>query len=158
MAVIYAITCIQTGKAYIGCTAGKIAKRMREHRCLLRAGRHYSPKFQSEWDRHGEQSFAITQLVFLGHNVTLDVKRKAEQKWIDQYLGKGLLLNEATVSFAPMAGAIIKGIEAARTVAGKRWTPEANRKRSEAQKGIPKGHGAKISATKKAKKLASLMS
>lgn len=156
MATVYAVVCNLSGKAYVGYTSGKLSKRLREHRCLCNTKKHHSPKFQEEAELYGFESFSIISLQEVDHNTTLEVKRKVELKWIEFYDEKGLLLNEAKISFAPTPDATRKGIEAARKATGRRWTPEANRLRSEAQKGIPKNHGAKISATKRAKKLALL--
>lgn len=153
MAVVYAVVCSMSGKAYVGYTGGKLSKRLREHRCLCNIKKHHSPKFQEEAELYGFESFSIISLQEVDNNTTLETKRKAELKWIEFYDEKGLLLNEAKVSFAPTPEATRKGIEASRTVAGRRWTAEANKARSDAQKGIPKNHGAKISATKRAKKL-----
>ena len=152
MATIYAFECIVTGKAYIGCTASKLNKRAREHRCLLKNGKHTSPLLQIEWDMHGEPNFEMKKLE-TGEWVTLDQKRNAEQRWMDLYAATGRLCNAAEKSFAPSNDAIAKGVANAHNERGNRWTEEANLRRSLTQKGIPKGHGAKISATKRARKV-----
>lgn len=69
---------------------------------------------------------------------------------MDRYDGR--LYNRHRVSFSLLPEAKAKGVLAAHKERGLRWTPEANLKRSLAQKGKPKGHGAKISATKRAKR------
>jgi hypothetical protein len=71
---------------------------------------------------------------------------------MDNYASNGLLYNEHRISMRPSDAAIQRGVANAHLSPGKRWTVEANEKRSLAQKGIPKGHGAKISATKRAKR------
>jgi tRNA(His) 5'-end guanylyltransferase len=73
---------------------------------------------------------------------------------MNRYDGLGLLYNKAIVSFELKPEWATKGVENSRHSVGNRWTPEANMKRRLAQLGKPKGHGAKISATKQAKKLA----
>ena len=152
MAVIYAVTCSQTGKAYIGVTAAKLAKRFREHKSLAKSGKHYSQEFSEEWRKYGDRAFTISVLEVVKEPAGLAEKREAEQRWLDAYSSKGLLLNALKISFGQSPEVIARAIEASRHVAGNRWTPEANRKRSEAQLGSPKGHGAKISATKQAQK------
>lgn len=156
MAVIYALTCIVTNKSYVGCTKGKPAKRFREHRCLLNAKQHSCKEMQSDWNSHGNEGFRLDVLQDLGANASLERKRNSELSWMDKLAEAGRLYDQSRISFAPTPEATAKGIEASRHVAGNRWTPEANRMRSEAQKGIPKGHGAKISATKQARKAALL--
>lgn len=153
MVVVYAITNTVTGNAYIGCTKAKLSKRLREHRCLLKGGRHTSKAMQEEHDRFGIDAFSASVLQDLGSNVKLEVRRAAEQKWMDRYLSAGMLLNSNPMAFEFPPGAKELGAEASKSSPGQRWSAEANRKRSEAQKGKPKGHGAKISATKRAKML-----
>jgi hypothetical protein len=150
MVTIYGLECAVTGEAYVGCTAGKIGKRMREHRCLLKSGRH-SRRLQEAWNNHAG-SFQMKTLEILPENVSVIVKRERELSWMRKYSVQGLLLNEEIISFQPPAGAQAKAA-AARVSKGYRQSPESNLKRRLAQLGKPKGHGAKISATKQAKKL-----
>lgn len=152
MAIIYALIHAQSFKHYIGCTKGKLAKRMREHRCLLNAGKHTCKPLQEDWTRYGESAFVAKIYDELPPDASLRDKRGRELYRMNALKDAGLLYNEHIVSFAPTPEATRKGIEASRHVAGNRWTPEANLKRSLAQKGKPKGHGAKISATKRARK------
>jgi tRNA(His) 5'-end guanylyltransferase len=105
------------------------------------------------WAEYGDDCFKAVSLELLADDSTLQQKREAELRWITRLSTDGLLLNKAVISFAPTPEATRKGIEASRHVAGNRWTPEANEKRRLAQIGVPKGHGAKISATKQARKL-----
>ena len=154
MAKIYALQCTVNGKSYIGCTTGNLPKRMREHRCMLRKGIHHSPKLQDDWNALGEQVFEMKLLQTLSDGATLTEKRKGELAWIKYHAERGLLYNANLESFAPTEAARRKGIELSKHVAGNRWTPEVNEKRRLAQLGKPKGHGAKISATKRARKQA----
>ena len=150
MVTIYAIKCLVNGKAYIGCTAGSLAKRMREHRCLLRAGKHKCSALQSDWKSYGEGAFfAFTHQGLSAP--TLEEKRVAEIRWMREYAAHGLLYNEHIISFRPCDEAIRNGVANAQKNPGNRWSPEANEKRRLAQLGKPKGHGAKISATKRAR-------
>jgi group I intron endonuclease len=151
MAVIYAVVHTESGKSYVGSTAAKPAKRFREHRCLLNNGKHTSVKIQSDWTLYGPGAFHFEVLEDLGHNVSFERKRAAEQKWMDAMDAKGLLYNTYKSAFKMSREVWWMGVQASRGVAGNRWTPEANKKRSLAQLGKPKGHGAKISATKRAR-------
>ena len=148
MPMIYAIVNKSNGFAYIGCTKGKLNKRMREHRCLLNQGKHLATQMQADWDRDGEEGFDIIEVEKLADDASVLDKRVRELYWMQRYQDK--LYNAHQVSFAPTKAAIAKGVANAHKEPGNRWTEEANRKRSEAQKGKPKGHGDKISATKKA--------
>lgn len=150
MVTVYALRCEATGEAYIGCTAGKLGKRMREHRCLLKAGKHNS-RLQERWNQHGPSGFRMVVLESLPKNIGLIQKRERELFWLRSYSSQGLMLNQHAVSFGGTPESIKMAAAAAQLAPGNRWTPEANLKRRLAQLGIPKGHGAKISATKRAR-------
>jgi hypothetical protein len=151
MVTIYALECGATGMAYVGCTAGKPGKRMREHRCLLNKKRHTAERLQRDWERYGGNAFYLKILETLPANIPVSAKREAELRWMARYKVDSRLYNAHGNSFAPTLEAIAKGIEASRSAVGNRWSPEANLKRRLAQLGKPKGHGAKISAAKQAK-------
>jgi group I intron endonuclease len=146
MAYIYALTA-PSKSAYIGSTKNT-RKRFREHRCLLRQGKHQSPLLQAEWLKHGEDGWEVVVLEECGDHK--DEKRSREQHWIDQYAEQGRLLNNNDIAGAPPRGAQAKAA-AKRVANGYRPSAESNLKRRIAQLGVPKGHGAKISATKKKK-------
>lgn len=153
MAVVYALTCSVTGFAYIGITGSKLSKRLREHRCLCKSGKHHAKKLAGDWIKYGEKAFSM---IILEENVCYSHRGSycdAEQKWINHYDRQGKLYNEHARSQGLGAEITRKGFEASKTTIGNRWTPETNEKRRLAQLGKPKGHGAKISATKKLKKL-----
>lgn len=151
MAAVYIIRNKVNGFVYVGCTAGSLAKRMREHRCLLNHGKHTATRMLEDWRAMGETAFEIVPVETLPAECTVVDKRVRELYWMQRHQDR--LYNAFQNSFAPTSEAIRKGIEASRTAVGNRWTPEANEKRRNAQIGRPKGHGAKISATKQAKKL-----
>jgi len=153
MVTIYGLEDASTGAAYIGCTAGKPGKRMREHRSLLKAGKHSSTKLQEAWNDHAGQ-FQMRVLETMPAEVSVIEKRERELSWMKHYRVQGLLLNENEVSFQPTPYAIARGRLATKARAGTfTQLPESNLKRRLAQLGKPKGHGAKISATKQAKNL-----
>ena len=151
MAIIYAIIHMPSYRHYIGCTKGKLAKRVREHRCLLNAGKHKCRRLQEDWTRDGASRF-IAKVYDEMPDATLAEKRGRELYRMQALKDAGLLYNEHLVSYAPTPEATRKGIEASRHVEGRKRSPEANEKRRLAQLGKPKGHGAKISATKQARK------
>ncbi len=150
MATIYEVVCWKTGKRYIGCTSGKLSKRMREHRCLLNKGTHSSKEMIKDWNLYGQECFEITAIQ---RDVpdSKDEKRKAETYWFER-TPKNQLYNISLCSFAPPKGAPALAAKA-RKANGYRPSQESNRKRREAQLGIPKNHGHKISATKRRNRL-----
>ena len=151
MVTIYGLEDASTGAAYIGCTAGKPGKRMREHRSLLKAGKHNSTKLQEAWNDHAGQ-FQMRVLETMPVGVSVIEKRERELSWMKHYRVQGLLLNDNEISFQPPKHAPALAA-AARVANGYRPSAESNLRRRLAQLGKPKGHGAKISATKQAKNL-----
>lgn len=152
MAMIYALENTINGFAYIGVTSGKLSKRLREHRCLCRNHKHHAAKLTEDWHKYSEEAFVIRKLedaVYHHRGAFCE----AEQKWITHYDLLGKLYNARNIANTFTQEEMRRGVEASRTSTGNRWTPEANEKRRLSQLGIPKGHGAKISATKQAKKL-----
>ena len=150
MVTIYALTCLANGKAYIGCTRGKIAKRFREHRCKLKSLSHSENLLLHDWLLYGEQAFSMEVVMELEDDVSLHVLRAMEMYTMSRYKADGLLYNNNEACFMPTRAAIEKSARM-QVNFGRKQTPESNLKRSLAQKGIPKNHGHKISATKRAK-------
>jgi len=154
MAQVYAIHCFRTLWAYVGCTkSGErgLKKRLREHRCLLRGGKHSEKILQSDWDRYGEAAFAVVALQELSDAATLEEKRAAELEWMERYRAQGRLYNTNLTSFAPGPDNLAKRVEAARIAnTGRIQNPDERQKRRLSNIGKHTGHGGKISATKKA--------
>ena len=148
MVTIYKLYCIHTNEAYIGCTAGKLGKRMREHRCLLNKGRHKARRMQDLWNEHGSAGFRLESLESLPKTATVIDKRKREIFWMENYDKRGMLLNHCKVSFAPPKGAPALAAQA-RVANGYKPSAESNKKRSLAQKGKSHDYGHKISKAKK---------
>lgn len=155
MAQVYAIRCTENNFCYVGCTKSTdkfLKKRFREHRCLLRSGKHAEKLLQGDWLKYGETSFVMEALQELG-DCTLDTKRSAEKHWMAWFDTDVTprLYNKNRSSFEATPEAQQKFVEAARkTNTGRVHTPEERLKRSINNKGKHTGHGAKISATKKA--------
>ena len=152
MVTVYGLEDASTGAAYVGCTAGKIGKRMREHRSLLKAGKHSSKRLQEAWNDHAGE-FQMKVLETMPAEVSVIEKRERELSWMKHYRGSNLLLYDNEYSFRPPPNAPAMAAKS-RVANGYRPSAESNLKRRLAQIGKPKGHGAKISATKKAIKLA----
>ena len=165
MAAVYGIVHLASMKTLVGSvgdgrentirlyksTKSKLSKRFREHRCLLNQGKHAEPDLQSDWDKYGPSAFAMRLLEEIEGSV--ESKREAELRWMANLDQQGLLYNQTRLAYALSPEAMKKGVEASRHAIGNRWTPEANERRRLAQLGKPKGHGAKISATKRARKM-----
>ena len=151
--IIYGLECIKNGKVYVGCTSAKLGKRLREHRCLLRAGKHSEPELQKDFLKYGELFFQMRPFNVIKESIDVKTKRSLEKYWMDHYAIRGLLYNTRRISFEPPPGAQAKAA-ASRVANGYVQTEESKLKRRMAQLGKPKNHGWKISATKQANKLA----
>jgi len=148
---IYGLWCDQTQKVYVGFSAN-VPKRMREHRCLLKSGKHSEPELQRDYNTYGEKSFRVATLAILNKDAPVSERRAEELKWMDEFSKDGRLYNTKRISFQPPVGAPAKAA-ATRQANGYRPSEESNLKRRLAQLGKPKNHGHKISATKRAKQV-----
>ena len=148
MVTIYALTCIANGKAYIGCTRGKVGKRLREHRCNLNSGQHSEKLLLEDWRQYGAEMFVMESVVELEEDSSLHVLRAMEKFVMLRYKADGLLYNQNESSFEPTREAIHKSW-LIRPNLGRKMSEETKLKLRIAQLGIPKNHGDKISATKK---------
>jgi group I intron endonuclease len=140
MAVVYVVECVANGFAYVGCSSAKLNRRMNEHMSLLRKGKHSAAKMLEDWRIYGRDGFVLKVVERLPDKAPVEQRREAELKWMRHYESMGKLYNAVVASFEPSGNWREKA-----------HTPEANLKRRLAQLGKPKGHGAKISATKKAR-------
>ena len=78
---IYLIKNIINNKVYIG-SAVNIDKRWKEHKTLLKEGKHHSCHLQSAWDLYGEQSFAFELIEEVSNPQDL---LEHEQVYLDHY-------------------------------------------------------------------------
>jgi group I intron endonuclease len=76
---IYRITCIPTGRFYVG-SALRVVKRWGEHRFQLNRGTHCNRKLQNAWNKYGPDSFALDVLEYVEDSAKL-IER--EQHFID---------------------------------------------------------------------------
>lgn len=77
---VYSITCIPTGKQYVGSAAISFAKRFAQHRHDLRSGKHRSAFMQRAWLKYGESAFSFD---VVEETAPADAI-VAEQIWIDR--------------------------------------------------------------------------
>lgn len=74
---IYIITCLPTGKIYVGSSVN-ISRRWRGHKNELRNGKHYNRYLQSAWNKYGEASFVFEALELCEPNLL----QERERFWI----------------------------------------------------------------------------
>jgi group I intron endonuclease len=96
---IYQIRHIESGKVYVG-SAKSFKKRWREHRRLLRSGKHPNRHILASWQKYGEEGF-----VFEVIEVVTDVQDLVmrEQHWIDAKQACG----KAGYNLSPTAGSTL---------------------------------------------------
>lgn len=60
---VYTITCLPTGKVYIGSTTRSFKRRFVEHRRFLQLGMHPSRHLQHAWTKHGSSVFEFKPII-----------------------------------------------------------------------------------------------
>ena len=101
MITIYGLVNFITGETYVGCTAGKLNKRMREHRCLLNANKHAAKRLQTAWNDLGPSGFRLNVLESLPKDSSVITKRERELFWMKTLKSEGKLYNDNETSFSP---------------------------------------------------------
>ena len=110
---IYEVVNTTNGKTYVG-SAVNFVQRFGQHRWELRGGHHFNRHLQSAWKKYGEKSFVFSVIEYVSEQNLIE----REQHWIDGYNVVDEGYNEA-----PVAGSSL----------GRRNTPEAKKRMSEAQ-------------------------
>ena len=72
---IYSITCVPTGKFYVGSSVN-IEGRWRQHRCHLKAGKHHSVLLQRSWDKYGADAFVFAITLEVDAEFLLDKEQE----------------------------------------------------------------------------------
>ncbi len=75
---IYVITCLPTGKRYIGSSID-IKQRWSNHRSDLNRERHVNAHIQAAWTKHGEHNFGFEVLEVVERGKLKD----AEERWLE---------------------------------------------------------------------------
>jgi len=144
MSIIYKITCIETGKFYIGSTMNK-AQRWARHRRELRQWKHVNKHLQAAWNKYGEVAFEFSVLEEV---TTPELLFAVEQRYLDKYVGSPQCFNWSKYAGAPMRGK--SGAETPNF--GKKLSEETKQKLREANIGENNpGWGVERSAETRAK-------
>ncbi len=98
--VIYKIRNVVNGKFYVG-SAADTRTRFRQHRKLLRKGKHHCKHLQNSWNKHGEDVFKFEII----ENVeSRDKLEAAEDAWLAEHVGKKYCYNTGRSAKAPWRG------------------------------------------------------
>lgn len=76
---VYLITCMPTGKKYVG-SSNRISKRWSRHRSSLNAGTHTNRYLQNSWNKYGYAAFEWAVLEAVDEESNLIAR---EQHWMD---------------------------------------------------------------------------
>ncbi len=95
---VYRIICRENGKYYFG-SSSELQVRLYRHKNALRKGVHTNPIIQSVWNKYGEDSFDFE----IVDSTSKDILQ-AEQKYLDEHVGKPKCMNIAKDAIAPMKG------------------------------------------------------
>lgn len=77
---IYKIENITNGKVYIG-SSKNIENRWKQHKTLLRSGKHHSQHLQYSWNKYGEDSFSFE---VIEDDISQEELLIKEQYWMDK--------------------------------------------------------------------------
>ena len=90
MCFVYALLCAENGLAYVGSTFD-LKRRMRQHRCEIRRGKHPAKALVADWQRYGERSFRVIALEILPDDLPDFELRCAEWRWQRLFAAHGRL-------------------------------------------------------------------
>lgn len=84
---VYMIVHRDSGRLYIGSTAGSFKQRWRIHKSYLRKGKHHSLPLQNAWNKYSEFAFDFIILEVVPKEEWLDDQylTDIEQMWLDAY-------------------------------------------------------------------------
>lgn len=123
---VYLITCIPTGKRYIGSSVS-LEKRWIGHKSALRRLVHENMHLQRSWNKYGEAAFKFDVLEECAPEELL----KREQQWLDTERPEFNIAPQAT---APMAGRK-HSLRTLRKLRGRVMSAETRARMSESHKG-----------------------
>lgn len=99
--VIYKIRNLINGKFYVG-SAQDTHVRFRQHRRLLRKGTHHCKHLQASWSKYGEDVFKFEVIEHVDSAADLEA---AEDRWLQEHVGKKHCYNSGWSAKAPWRGA-----------------------------------------------------
>lgn len=146
--VIYKIRNVVNDNFYVGSTTDARV-RFQAHKRRLKQGKHQSPHMQAAWNKYGEDCFKFEIVEEVNSSGELCA---AEQRWLDENVGKPHCYNLAVFADAPMRGRkhapeTLAKIAANRTPPsgenhyryGKTVSEETRKKIGDTQRGVKKG-------------------
>jgi group I intron endonuclease len=90
---LYAIVHVPSNRAYVGST-NDFERRFKEHKTLLRKGKHYCKYLQNSWSKYGEQNFAFKKICI---NESLDEAREIEEAFLDCFFDQLMNVKNAVI-------------------------------------------------------------
>lgn len=99
-AVIYKIINLVNDKFYVGSTINQ-KTRFRQHRKLLRGGRHHCKHLQAAWNKYGETKFSF---VVVEEVLDAQLLPQAENRWLSANFKKEHCYNSGRTASAPWRG------------------------------------------------------
>jgi len=148
---IYLIKNIINNKVYIG-SAINIDRRWKQHKSLLKEGKHHSEHLQSAWDKYGEQSFTFDLLEEVTNPQDL---LEHEQVYLDYYKSyegdRGYNICKVAGSKLGLLHSEETKLKMSESAKGRIFSEETKRKISEASKGriFSEEHKKKLSEANK---------
>ena len=132
---IYLIRNKLNGRVYVG-AASIFGDRWRNHRRLLRSGKHHAFRLQRSWNKHGETSFVFEVVEFIKQDDHPDIVsfklalKNREQYWMDFH---NSALEKNGFNLSPAAFSLLGFKRPEETKAKHRagWTPERRKANSE---------------------------
>lgn len=152
--VIYKIRNVVNDNFYVGSTTDTRV-RFQAHKRRLKQGKHQSPHMQAAWNKYGEDCFKFEVVEIVESPEDL---HEAEQRWLDENVGKPHCYNLAVFADAPMRGRKHTPETLAKIAAnrippsgenhyryGKTVSEETRKKIGDTQRGKSKGPGRTVS-------------
>lgn len=98
--VIYKIRNVVNDKFYVGST-NNTKVRFKNHRRLLRKGKHHCKHLQASWNKYGEDCFKFEVVEVVSDDKSL---WNAENAWLTQWVGRSECYNSGRSAEAPNRG------------------------------------------------------
>lgn len=93
---IYRITCVVTGKIYVG-SAMNLRKRWKDHSFYLQRNEHHNPKLQAAWNKYGPDAFTF-EVLELVLSMSLTAREQYWFKKLDPFEKRGFNIDRVAGS------------------------------------------------------------